>query len=66
MTTKTIALRIWQSWKVVSQPITTTGQIRKDEAGRLWQWRGVIQDIWPKPGKPLVEVQELIDAQEAP
>jgi hypothetical protein len=66
MTTKTIAPRIWESWKIVSQPTTTTGQIRQDKAGRLWEGKGLIQDIWPKRGKPLVEVQELISAQEAP
>ena len=64
MTTKTITPRIWESWKIVSQPTTTTGQIRQDETGRLWEGRGIIQDIWPKRGKPLVEVREIIGVQE--
>jgi hypothetical protein len=51
-TIKTIAPQIWKSWKIVSQPTTTRGMIRKDEAGRCWEWTGVIQNIRVKLVQP--------------
>jgi hypothetical protein len=57
-TTKTVAPRIWKSWKIVSQPTTTRGMIRKDEAGRCWEGMWAIQEYASQTRSTLIGAQE--------
>ena len=45
MRDKTVAPRVWKSWKLISEPTKEHGQVRKDAAGNLWEWAGYIQNI---------------------
>jgi len=45
-----IRRKVWESWAIYSQPTDTNAMIRRDNDGKLWEWKtGNRECYWLTP-----------------